>query len=163
MIHRAIDMAGAGDVIIVDGGGDLTNSLIGEMMSSYAESRGIAGFVLDGAIRDAAEIRAGSLPIYAVGVTHRGPYKDGPGEINCAIAIDGMVVKPGDIIVGDDDGVLSIPIELADEIYRASVEKGEQEDRGRQAISERRLNRNWVVDTLKARGCIFPDDDASLN
>ena len=78
MIHHAMDMAGAGDVIVVDAGGDLTNSLMGEMMAAYAVTRGIAGFVLDGAIRDAAAIRAASLPIFAAGVTHRGPYKDVP-------------------------------------------------------------------------------------
>jgi regulator of RNase E activity RraA len=156
MIHRAIDIAAPGDVIIVDGGGELTNSLIGELMTSYAESRGVAGFVVDGAIRDATELRAGSLPIYAAGVTHRGPFKDGPGEINCAIAVDGMVVHPGDIIVGDGDGVLCIPAGLAEEIYAAASEKCAQEERTRLAISEQRLNRAWVLETLKARGCILP-------
>ena len=101
MLHKAIDIAESGDVIVVDGGGDLTNSLIGEMMSAHAEHRGIAGMVIYGSIRDYDSIHAGRFPIFAAGVTHRGPYKDGPGEINVPIAIDGMVIEPGDLIVGD--------------------------------------------------------------
>ncbi|MBK6467519.1 MAG: RraA family protein [Rhodobacter sp.] len=156
MIHQAIDIAGPGDVIVVDGGGDVTNSLIGEMMMNLALNRGVAGFVLDGAIRDLAVIRAGSMPIYAAGVTHRGPYKDGPGEINCAIAVDGMVVRPGDIILGDDDGVLCVPLANAEEILQASIEKVEKEELGRIAIAEKRMNRDWVAATLRKNGCIFP-------
>ncbi|MCB2013221.1 MAG: RraA family protein [Geminicoccaceae bacterium] len=156
MIHHAIDMAGPGDVIVVDAGGDVTNSLIGEIMVAYAETRGISGFVLDGAIRDAAVIRAGRLPVFAAGVTHRGPYKDGPGEINCKISIDGMVVEPGDIIVGDDDGVLCIPLDGAEAICQDAEAKSAQEDTTRQAITDGRLNREWVINTLRARGCTFP-------
>ena len=105
MIHKAIDIAAPGDVIVVDGGGDLTNSLIGEIMVRHAASRQVGGFVINGSIRDADALITQALPVYAAGITHRGPYKDGPGEINVAIAIDGMTVEPGDLIVGDADGV----------------------------------------------------------
>jgi len=161
MIHQAIDMAAPGDVIVVDAGGDLTNSLMGEMMMNYAASRGVAGFVLDGAIRDAAVIRAGSLPIFAAGITHRGPYKDGPGEINCPIAVDGMVIASGDIILGDDDGVLSIPQTQAEAILAAAEEKCAAEERTRLAIAEGRLNRDWVMAALRKQGCAFPGQDAN--
>lgn len=157
MIHHAMDISGPGDIIVVDAGGDLTNSLMGEMMMNYAASRGISGFVLDGAIRDADVIRQGNLPIFAAGVTHRGPYKTGPGEINCAIAIDGMVVQPGDIIVGDGDGVLCIPRHEAVAILTAAEEKCAAEDRTRIAIREGRLNRAWVREGLIAGGCLVPD------
>src|ERR1035437_2585293 len=106
MVHKAIDIAAPGDVIVVDSGGDLTHAIIGDIMSSHAEKRGVAGFVMSGAIRDSAEIGARRFPVYACGVTHRGPYKNGPGEINAPIALGGMVVHPGDIIVGDADGVV---------------------------------------------------------
>ncbi|MEI0548560.1 RraA family protein, partial [Klebsiella sp. 72742] len=95
MLHYAIDSAEPGDVIVVDAGGDLTNALIGEMMVAYAVKRGVAGIVIHGAIRDAGSIKAGDFPLFAAGVSHRGPYKDGPGEINVPIAIDGMVIEPG--------------------------------------------------------------------
>ncbi|WP_136685522.1 RraA family protein [Falsirhodobacter xinxiangensis] len=157
MIHHAMDISGEGDIIVVDAGGDLTNSLMGEMMMNYAASRGISGFVLDGAIRDADVIRQGAMPIFAAGVTHRGPYKTGPGEINCPIAIDGMVVQPGDIIMGDADGVLCIPLAHAEAILIAAEEKCAAEERTRIAIREGRLNRAWVREGLIAGGCILPD------
>src|SRR6201985_369573 len=123
MLHKAIDIAEPGDVIIVDGGGDLTNSLIGEMMSAQAERRGIAGMVIYGSIRDYDTIHAGRYPIFAAGVTHRGPYKDGPGEINVPIAIDGMVIEPGDLIVGDGDGVVCVPFAQTADVLKATEAK----------------------------------------
>ncbi|MDD9840282.1 methyltransferase, partial [Escherichia coli] len=117
MLHYAIDIAEAGDVIVVDAGGDLTNALIGEMMVAYAIKKGIAGIVINGAIRDSVVIGEGEFPLFAAGISHRGPYKDGPGEINVPIAINGMVVEPGDLILGDEDGLLSVPYAEVEEIY----------------------------------------------
>src|SRR3954462_8575623 len=108
MIHKALDMAEPGDVVVVDSGGDLTNALIGGLMIANAVKRGLAGIVIHGAVRDYGAIRVGSFPVFAAGVTHRGPYKDGPGEVNVAISIDGMVIEPGDLILGDDDGLVSV-------------------------------------------------------
>ena len=76
MVHKAIDIAESGDVIVIDAGGDLTNAIIGEMMLTPASKRGIAGFVIDGSIRDSVAIRGKHVPVYAAGVTHRGPYKN---------------------------------------------------------------------------------------
>ena len=104
--RKPVALAQAGDVIVVDAGGDLTNAIIGELMCGYAASRGIAGMVINGAIRDADILSKSDFQVYAAGVTHRGPYKDGPGQINVPVSLDGMVVRPGDIIVGDGDGVL---------------------------------------------------------
>ena len=130
MIHKALDLADAGDVIVVDGGGDLTNALIGEMMVAHAQKRGIAGLVLNGSIRDYDAIHAGTYPVFAAGITHRGPYKDGPGEINVPIAIDGMVIEPGDLIVGDGDGLLVRTVRAG----RRGLQGGEGEERrGEQA------------------------------
>jgi RraA family protein len=154
MIHKALDLAEAGDVIVVDGGGDLTNALIGEMMVAHAEARGLAGMVLYGAIRDYDAIRAGDFPVFAAGVTHRGPYKDGPGEINVSIAIDGMVIEPGDLIVGDGDGVLCVPFADAAGIYEAAKAKNDAEQRQISAIRDGRSDRAWVDATLKRLGVL---------
>src|SRR5260370_23739552 len=97
LVHKALDLAEPGDLIVVDAGGDLTSAIIGELMVAHARKRGVAGFVIDGAIRDSAAIDAGVFPVFAAGVTHRGPYKDGPGEINVPVAIGGMVIEPGDL------------------------------------------------------------------
>ncbi len=149
-----------GDVIVVDGGGDLTNALIGELMTTYARTRGVAGFVIHGAIRDVDVIGAGELPVYAAGVTHRGPYKDGPGEINVPIAIDGMVIEPGDLILGDADGVLCVPLAQADSILAAARAKLEAEKKMMSDIQAGRLDQGWIEATLQRIGCERPQRQA---
>ena len=153
MIHKALDMAQPGDVIVVDAGGDLTNSLFGELMVSYAIQRKLGGVVLNGAIRDVDFIAAGSFPIYAAGVTHRGPYKDGPGEINVPIAIDGMVVQPGDLVIGDADGLLCVPYDRVEEVLAASRDKVALEQKTLANIAAGTHHTTWVDARLKALGC----------
>ncbi len=157
LIHKAIDMAAKGDVIVVDGGGDLTNALIGEIMVYLAQERGISGFVLNGAVRDREEIYASGLPVYAAGVTHRGPYKDGPGEINATIAIDGMIICPGDLIIGDADGVLCVPQQEAEGILRAAKAKQAAEQAEIKSIRDGSVDRSWVDRLLDERGCEYVD------
>jgi regulator of RNase E activity RraA len=154
MIHKAIAMAAPGDIIVVDGGGDLTNALIGEIMVSEAIAAGIAGYVIDGAIRDLGAIRAGTFPVYAAGVTHRGPYNDGPGEINVPIALDGMVINPGHLIIGDEDGLLCIPFDDAAAILKAAQAKHAAEDIALAEIrSSSAPKKLWVDETLARIGC----------
>src|SRR5215210_4294204 len=105
-IHQALELFRPGDVVVVDGGGDTSRALIGEIIASIAEHRGAAGMVLDGAIRDAGAIGRSDFPIFARGVIHRGPYKNGPGETGVPVSVGGMVINPGDIVVGDEDGVV---------------------------------------------------------
>ncbi|MFN5666434.1 RraA family protein, partial [Bradyrhizobium sp.] len=146
-----------GDVIVVDAGGVLVNAIIGEIMSTLAEKKGVAGFVIDGSIRDAGAIRAGSFPVFAAGVAHRGPYKDGPGEINCAVAIDGMIVEPGDLIVADDDGVLCVPHDDAEAICKLTEAKKATEEKAIQQILAGTSDRRWVDEALQRLGCEFKD------
>ncbi|GLH75539.1 methyltransferase [Bradyrhizobium sp. SSBR45G] len=152
MLHKALDMAEPGDIVVVDAGGDLSNALIGEMMIAHAERRGLGGVVINGSVRDAAAIRAGRFPIFAAGVTHRGPYKDGPGEINVAIAIDGMVIHPGDLMLGDDDGLVCVPIADAEAVFAAAKKKHDAETTQLAAIAAGRNDRSWVDEELKKRG-----------
>ena len=153
MIHKALDLAAAGDVVVVDGGGDLTNSLVGELMLSHAQKRGIAGMVLDGAVRDYGWIRAGSYPVFAAGVSHRGPYKDGPGEINVPIAIDGMVISPGDLIVDDDDGFVCVPFDQVETVHAAAHAKHQAELKQMDATLAGTSDRAWVDAALQRLGC----------
>lgn len=153
MVHKALQLAKPGDVIVVDGGGDLTNSLIGEIMAGHAQKIGVAGLVIHGSIRDARAIREGSLPVFAAGVTHRGPYKDGPGEINVPIALDGMVVEPGDLVIGDDDGVLCVPFDQVQSLLEAALHKMELEQRMVAAIAGGSYQAPWVDATLERIGC----------
>src|SRR5438128_4457878 len=112
-IHRALEMVGPGDVIVVDGGGDETRALVGEIMKNIAQWRGAEGYVIDGAIRDVAAFAASDFPCFARTAIHRGPYKSGPGEINVPVSIGGSVIAPGEIVVGDEDGVVSCPAGIA--------------------------------------------------
>ncbi|MCF8476195.1 MAG: RraA family protein [Pseudolabrys sp.] len=115
-IHHALELVGPGDVIVVDGGGDETRALVGEIMMTIAQHRGAAGYVIDGAIRDAAELAQSNFPMFARAAIHRGPYKNGPGAINVPVSIGGSVISPGDIVVGDADGVVSFPPSIAAEL-----------------------------------------------
>ena len=155
-VHKALELAAPGDVIVVDAGGDLTNAIIGEIMVGDAVQRGLGGIVINGAIRDAAALRAGGFPVFAAGVTHRGPYKDGPGEINVPIAIDGMVIEPGDLIIGDDDGLLCVPYAEAESLLAAAQAKQEVEARMVAGIADGSYDRGWVDATLRRLNCPMP-------
>ena len=149
MLHKAIDMAEPGDIIVCDAGGDLTNSLMGELMLAHAMKRGVGGFVLDGAVRDVEAFLDVNLPVFAAGVSHRGPYKDGPGEINVSVAIDGMVIEPGDLVIGDWDGVLSIPLDDVDSILKKTNEKQAAEAVDMAKIEAGEWDRSWVDKRLE--------------
>ncbi|MEH7375716.1 RraA family protein [Neobacillus drentensis] len=153
MVHKAIDLAEPGDVIVVDAGGDLTNAIVGEIMQKLAIKKGIAGFIIDGAIRDTGAIRSETFPVYARGVTHRGPYKDGPGEINTPISVGGMVVHPGDIIVGDEDGLAVVPLEHAVELLKLIKQQQIREEDILRSIKDGTVDRSWVDQTLQQKGC----------
>jgi len=153
MAHAALNRAQKGDVLVIDAGGDLTNSIMGELMFTFAEKIGLAGVVIDGAIRDHGWVRQSRFPVFAAGVTHRGPYKDGPGELNVLIAIDGMVIEPGDLILGDDDGVLCVPFEQTETVYAAASAKFRAEEKTRVATNSGNVDRSWVEERLKALGC----------
>ena len=157
LVHKAIDMAEPGDVIVVDAGGDTTNAIVGEIMMQIARKKGIAGFVIDGAIRDLAAYQNGDFPVYAKGVTHRGPYKDGPGELNVSISVDGMLVEPGDLVVGDEDGLAVVPYDFAEEILQKVKAQEIREREILESIENGTVDRKWVDETLKQRGCELND------
>jgi RraA family protein len=144
-IHRAFDFCRPGDVLVIDGAGDLTQALMGEIMATYAESLGVQGLVIDGAIRDVGALRQRDFPVYARGVTHRGPYKNGPGEINVPVSVGGMVVHPGDIIVGDEDGVLAIAPADVEAVIAGARRQGDKEAAALRSIAEGRFDRAWVM------------------
>ena len=147
---RALEFCRPGDVLVIDAGGDLNNAGVGGILSFYAASIGIVGVVIDGALRDVAEIRERDFPVYARGVTHRGPYKDGPGEINVPISVGGMVVNPGDVVVGDQDGLLAIPPPGIEQLIERARAHLEAEAKTIQAMKEGRWDRAFI-DALEAR------------
>ena len=153
MIHKALSLAAPGDVVVVDAGGDLTNALIGELMLGTMVYRQLGGVVINGAIRDSAAIRAQDFPVFAAGVTHRGPYKDGPGEINVPVAIDGMVIEPGDLVLGDDDGLLCVPFDQVGAVYDAAAAKQAAEAAQAANIAAGTHDNGWIDAALRRLGC----------
>jgi regulator of RNase E activity RraA len=145
MIHKALDMAQQGDVIIVSNeGGVLNRSLIGEIMFTYAGYKKITGIVLDGPIRDIDAASVIKYPIYATGTTPGGPYKEGPGEINVPISCGGISVNPGDIIVMDADGVIVIPLADATDVLKSARVFQEQDVAKVLAAANGTAKREWV-------------------
>lgn len=149
-VLRAFEYCRPGDVMVIDGGGDTEQAILGGIMSLYARSIGLAGLVVDGAVRDVVEIRERDFPLFARGHIHRGPYKDGPGEINVPVNIGGMVVMPGDIIMGDDDGLLAFAPEEAETLIEKALAQKAKEEATIQAILENRWDLSFV-DALEAR------------
>lgn len=121
-VHQAIDAAQPGDVLVVNGGGDTTRALIGELMATRAVKRRLGGFVIDGAVRDRELIGELGLPVFARGATPAGPYKNGPGRLLCPVAIGGVCVLPGDIVLGDGDGVVVVPRAVGATVLEAARE-----------------------------------------
>jgi len=129
MLHKATQIAQAGDVIVVDAGGYADMAILGELLCLVCQTKGIEGIVLDGGVRDIEGIRAIGFPVYAKGIVPVGPLKDSPGSINLPIQCGGVCVLPGDLIVGDMDGVVVVPRARLVEVLekaRAIVKKEEQ-------------------------------------
>lgn len=153
MIHKAIDIAEEGDVIVIATGGDICHSMLGEIMCRLAARKGVRGFVLDGAIRDVYAIREMGFPVFAAGSTPGGPYKNGPGEINVPVCCGGVVVNPGDVIVGDDDGIVVVPRGEAKEVLKQATALAAKERQMIEDIARDCVDRSWVDKLLKERGC----------
>ncbi|MGM8366438.1 RraA family protein [Virgibacillus sp. W0181] len=152
LFQKALDLAKPGDIIIVDTQGDTINAVAGEIMVEYAKRKRLAGFLIDGAIRDAKKIRESSFPVFASGISANGPYKSGPGEINIPISCGGIVINPGDIIVGDEDGVVAITPKFVDCILKKINAIAKEEKKKLKDIELGVSNREWVNDLLIERG-----------
>lgn len=152
LIHRALDLLQPGDVLLVDGEGDVSRALVGEIMMTSARVRGALGFVMDGAVRDVEAFEEHRFPCWARGVSLRGPYKDGPGSLNVPIAVGGMLVHPGDVIVGDCDGLVAVRPEEALAVAQRAQEKVAQEKATIAAILAGTYSSAWVDAALKQKG-----------
>jgi RraA family protein len=108
-IHRILPHCRPGDVLVVNGGGDTTRALIGELIAEKAKARGVVGMVIDGVVRDGVELERIGFPVWSRGLCPAGPYKNGPGQVDVPVAVGGVAACPGDLIVADDDGVIVIP------------------------------------------------------
>ena len=155
MIHAALALVKPGDVIVVDGKGDLSSALMGEIMCQQAVALGVAAVVIDGAVRDAQAIRELGFPMYAAGLNPNGPTKFVPGRVNHPISIGGVTVNPGDLVVGDGDGVTVIERAKAAAMLPLAGEKLAMETQRIADIKSRKaLRPGWLDGALRAAGVI---------
>lgn len=156
MFHKAMDMAKEGDVIVIEAGGFENRAIFGGLMATYCRERGIKGIVVDGAVRDVDDLRTLGIPIYAKAVSPNGPYKNGPGTIGLPITVGGQLVNPGDIMVGDQDGIVVVPPEVAENIARKTKETRDKETAiEKKILEECSYIRPWVDELLEKAGCEY--------
>ncbi len=155
MIHAALAVAQPGDVIVVDGKGDLSAALMGEIMSQQAMALGVVAVVIDGAVRDSEAIRELGFPMFAAGLNPNGPTKSVAGRLNHPVSIGGVTVRPGDLVVGDADGVTVIEREKAAALLPLAAEKVAAETKRIADIRSRKaLRPGWLDGALRAAGVI---------
>lgn len=152
LIHKALDLLEPGDVLVVDGEGDTTRALVGEIMMTSAQMRGALAFVMDGAVRDIDAFEEHRFPCWSRGVSLRGPYKEGPGSINVPVSIGGLLINPGDVVVGDSDGVIAVPRALALQVATLANVKVHQEKETIAAIKAGTYSSAWVDAALMDKG-----------
>jgi regulator of RNase E activity RraA len=156
MVHKALDIAQPGDVIVVDTSASTMTAVLGDLVSQKARHRGFAGFVVDGLVRDLPAIRRlGDFPVFARGVTPTGPLHRGPGEINYPICAGGIVVEPGDIIVGDAIGVVVVPQEIASDLLERLQAAARGESNYAAAVAHGDFSNDWVDALLDEAGILL--------
>ena len=154
MVHKALDAAKPGDVVVVDTSGSQRNAVLGDLVTNKAKHRGIAGFIVDGLVRDLPGLKEAGLPVYARGVTPFGPLHRGPGELNYAVSCGGIVVNPGDIVVADTSGIAVVRREVAeDTIMRLRAHRARMQAYVAD-VKAGRFSNDWVDLQLAADHCL---------
>lgn len=158
MIHAAIMLAKPGDVIVVNGKGDLSAALMGAIMMNACKQLGIAGVVIDGAVRDVLEIDEMDYPVFAAGANPNGPTKNVAGRINHPVSVGGATVNPGDLIIGDADGVLVVERDKLASLLPLAHKKVEDEAARIAAIHAGDTEAKWLVGALRTAGALNEDE-----
>jgi regulator of RNase E activity RraA len=153
MVHKSLDIAVPGDVVVIDTGGSTLTAVLGDLVSTKARHRGIAGFIVDGLIRDIeAILELEGFPVFARGITPIGPLHRGPGELNYPIAAGGIVVHPGDVVVGDRNGVVVVPREAAGDVLDRLRTRAALEADYHAAVVRGDFSNAWVDAVLRDTG-----------
>lgn len=154
MIHAALVLAQPGDVLVIDGKACTTSALMGELMCAHAQAAGLAGVVIDGAVRDVRELRAGSFPVFACASNPNGPTRQLAGRIGHPVSLGGVAVQPGDLVAGDGDGVVVVPAAQLGQVLIDARKKIDSENTRMKDISEGRLIYGWLENALKDAGAL---------
>jgi regulator of RNase E activity RraA len=154
MVHKALQVAEPGDIVVVNTCGNTTSAVFGELMCHTAAAKRLGGIVVDGAIRDVEGIARLGLPAFSRTVSPGACDKDGPGEINVPIACGNTVVMPGDVVVGDDDGVTVVPRDVAEQVLPLVDALVKREQARIAEIKRGVLYRAEIDDSLRRKGVI---------
>jgi regulator of RNase E activity RraA len=157
MVWKALDIAQSGDVLVIATYGFLTTSTLGENVVKVAAAKGLAGIVTDGACRDAAGIRATGLPVFCAGLVPSSPSKDGPGEIGGPVSCGGVAVHSGDLVIGDEDGVVVVLYGDLEAVANRLAAIEAKEAAMKTAIESGHLIPDWVNPVLSEKGCQIID------
>lgn len=152
MLFKAILMAEKDDVIVVNGNGFRNRALFGEMLMNLCISRKAAGIIIDGAVRDTDAIRTSEFPVFASSISPNGPYRNGPGEINVPVNFDGSVIYPGDLVLGDSDGLVIVRENELDDVMKRAIALEQKEAETVQAIRSGTADYAWVDKKLQETG-----------
>ncbi len=153
MVHKALDVARPGDVVVIDSGRSGANAVLGDLISAKAKHRKIAGFIVDGLIRDQPGIEELDFPVFARGTTSVGPLHRGPGEINFPICCGGVVVNPGDLVVADGAGIVAVPREIVAELLQRLKAHQQANADYFAAVKRGDFSNQWVDRILNEQGC----------
>ncbi|EGV17660.1 RraA family protein [Thiocapsa marina] len=153
MVHKSLDIARPGDVVVIDTGRSATNAVLGDLICTKAKHRGVAGFVVDGLIRDLPGIARSDMPVFARGTTPFGPLHRGPGEINYPICCGGIVVNPGDLLVGDPAGLVIVPNAIVRELLERLVQHKNANSEYFESVRRGNFSNEWVDRILEKGSC----------
>lgn len=154
MIHAAMALAKPGDVLVIDGKGDQTSALMGTIMMTACRQLGLAGVVVDGAVRDSLEIDEMDYPVFSVGTNPNGPTKNNGGRIGHPVSVGGVTVHPGDFVIGDGDGVVVIEREALADLLPLAEHKVQAEAKRIAQIKEGNTSASWLTSSLVAAGVL---------
>jgi RraA family protein len=157
MVHKVLDVAKPGDIVVIDAGESTGNGILGDLICNKAKHRGIKGFVVDGLFRDFKEVQELGFPVFARGVTPIGPLHRGPGEINFPVCCGGIVVNPGDMIVGDSDGVVVVRMDCVHDTMARLTAQRESAQTYEKNVKEGIFDNTWVDNLLNDAGCVIVD------
>jgi RraA family protein len=153
MVHKAHDLVQPGDVLVIDASSSMMTAVLGDLICTKARHRGVAGVIVDGLVRDLPAIKAlGDFPVFARGVTPLGPLHRGPGEVNYPVSCGGIVVHPGDLIVGDGNGVVVVPTESIEELLTRLDARRRADAEYTAAVARGQFSNSWVDEVLKSGG-----------
>jgi RraA family protein len=157
MVHKALDLAKPGDVVVIDARGSMENAVLGDTISMKARHRGILGFVVDGYVRDLVAIQELNYPVYARGNMPIGPLHRGPGEINYPVCCGGVVVEPGDYIIADLSGTVVLPQGCIEELHKRLSQYKERSSIYMENVRKGKFSNAWVDALLEKAHCPCAD------